>query len=225
MTSCRYHIWLLWVMAVLLTACGDDDVDPAYTDCRYDIVTYRGVTSEGKEAYDLVGRDSEPTVTLLSEGVNAPSNSPIGRRLLLRYTPLETLDGPQCHVVAHAATAIISDSLRYTTRPLAHYLQDNSPVKLGSSWRTGDYINLHGQLEYTGRSRHFYLLVDSTTWHNDTVHCHLVHNVFGDTTRHWRECYASFYVGIVWQQPSCRVMRVHINDVVRPEVTFRDFNK
>lgn len=223
--SALLPLWLLAALAAVLMACGPDDVDPAYTDCRYDIVTYRGVTPGGQEVYHLVGRDSEPTVTLLSSGAKAPENSNIGRRVLLRYTPASALRGDTCRVVAHAATAIVSDSLRYTVRPLAHYLQDNTPVKLGSLWRTGDYLNLHCQLEYTGRSRHFYLLVDSTTWHADTVHCHLVHNVFGDTTRHWRECYASFYVGAVWRQPSCRVMRVHIADVVRPEVTFRDFAK
>ncbi|MBR6285229.1 MAG: hypothetical protein IKR25_13210 [Muribaculaceae bacterium] len=210
---------------LLLTACGSDDVDAAYTDCRYDIVTYQGVTSAGQERYELVGRDNAPSVMLLATGANAPKDSPIGRRLLLRYTPCQPLTGDSCRIVTHAATAIVSDSLRYTEKPLAHYLQDNSPVKLGSLWRTGNFVNLHCQLEYTGHSRHFYLLVDSTTWHNDTVHCHLVHNVFGDTTRHWRECFASFFVGTVWQQPSCRVMRIHINDVDRPQVTFRDFAK
>ena len=225
-TLWRRIAWCATLLAMMaLPSCGHDDIDPAYTDCRYDIVTYLGVTPAGQEAYKLVGRDSEPSLTLLADGHNAPDDSPIGRRLLLRYTPAAPLTGDTCRITAHAATAIISDSLRYTIKPLAQYLQDNSPVKLGSVWRTGDYLNLHCQLEYTGRSRHFYLLVDSTTWHADTVHCHLVHNVFGDITRHWRECYASFYVGVVWNQPTCRVMRVHINDVARPTVAYRDFMK
>ena len=225
MNLCRRHWSVLSLLACLVASCAGEDVGPEYTDCRYDIVTYMGVNNAGDEVYDLVGRDDEPSCTLYAEGVHAPAGSQAGRRLLLRYAFAAPQHGAARRINAYAASAIVSDSLRYTVRPLAHYLQDNSPVRLRSLWRTGDYINLHCQLEYTGRSRHFYLLVDSTTWHNDTVHCHLVNNVFGDTARHWRECYASFFVGQVWKQNSCRVMRLHIDDVVRPDVRCRDFIK
>lgn len=226
MTLRRLHIALcLLAAAIALTACGDgDDIDRAYTDYRYDIVTYQGVNAAGKEIYRLEGRDDNPATLLLATGEHAPQGSEPGRRLLLRYDYQETASTDTVRdIVAYAATAIISDSMRYTLKPVAQYLQNNSPVKLRSVWRTGDYLNLHGQLEYTGKSRHFYLLVDSTTWSRDTVHCYLVHNVFGDTTRHWREFYASFYIGVMWKRYPGKVLRFHADDLVRPDVTYRDF--
>ncbi|MBR1804121.1 MAG: hypothetical protein IJ775_04365 [Muribaculaceae bacterium] len=227
MTLRLSHIILsIIAMTVALMACSDShDIDRAYTDYRYDIVTYMGNDDAGHEVYRLDGRDDNPAVTLLATGTHAPQDSHLGRRVLLRYEMADAVSDSVRHITAYAASAIISDSMRYTLKPVAQYLQNNSPVKLRSVWRTGDYLNLHGQLEYTGKSRHFYLLLDSATWHRDTVHCYLVHNVFGDTTRHWREFYASFYIGTLWKRNPKQVLRFHADDLVRPEVTYRDFTK
>lgn len=219
-------IWSLIALIAALMACNDShDIDRAYTDYRYDIVTYMGCDDDSHEVFRLQGRDDNPAITLLATGTHAPQGSNPGRRLLLRYDFADAAGDSVRHINAYAATAIISDSMRYTLKPVAQYLQNNTPVKLRTVWRTGDYLNLHGQLEYTGKSRHFYLLVDSSTWNRDTVHCYLVHNVFGDTTRHWREFYASFYIGATWKRNPKQVLRFHADDLVRPEVTYRDFTK
>ena len=216
-------------MLVALTgACGhDNDIDAAYTHYRYDIVTYMGVDATGNEIYRLENRNAQPAFTLLANGKNAPKDCYYGQRLLLRYnytTIYKTNDSIR-HITAYAASAIISDSLRYTAKPLQQYLSGNSPMRISSIWLTGNYINMHGQLEYTGRSRHFYMIIDSTTWRRDTVHCYMVHNVFGDTTRHWREFYASFYVGTVWRNNNQRVLRLHTNDRLHPADSIHDFIK
>ena len=221
------HIALaLTALMTAVTACDDSkDMDRAYTDYRYDIVTYMGATDAGGEMYILDQRDDAQRLTLLSAGTNAPEDSYIGRRVLLRYDFADDSHDTIRHIVVYASTAIISDSMRYTIKPVAQYLQNNTPVKLRSVRRFGDYLNMRGQLEYTGKQRHFYLLVDSTTWKCDTVHCYLVHNVFNDTTYHWRDFYASFYVGALWKRNPKQVLRVHIDDVLRPDVTYRDFAK
>lgn len=228
MTLKPAHITLLaavMLMAVCF-ACGDDkEIDRSYTHYRYDIVTYMGVDDSGQEVYSLESRTRNDAVTLIATGSHAPQDSYVGRRLLLRYAYSETGDTTAAvrSITAFSAHAIISDSLRYTVKPLRQYLAGNSPMRLRSVWRTGPYINMHGQLEYTGRSRHFYMIIDSTTWHADTVQCYMVHNVYGDTTRHWREFYASFYVGTVWRNNDHRVLRLHMPDELHPADSIHDF--
>lgn len=207
---------LLVLSMTTITSCDkEDDIDKAYTDYLCDFVTYMGKQADGTTAFELESRDNESVTTLISGDVDIPNGVSEGNRVLLRYAPAGNSNGNSMRINAYAVNAIISDSLRYTIKPLEHYLQDNSPVKMRSLWRTGNYLNFHGQLEYTGKSRHFYLLLDSTTAKRDTVDCYFVHNVFGDTTYHWRECYASIYVGVMWKRPTCRVMRVHIGDETR----------
>ena len=81
--------------------------------------------------------------------------------------------------------------------------------------------------EYTGHPRQLYLMADGATLDSDTVDVYLVHDLMQgqDSTRFWRNCYGSFYVGEAWYKPSCRVMRVHVRDVVRPQATCYDFAK
>ena len=230
MTRVHSHIIASICATILLSllACNNDkDIDPSYTDYLYDIVTYMGVDSHGMEIYQLESRNAEPTVTLLAAGKNVPNDSYVGRRVLLRYnyaTKFSASDTVR-QIMAYSVHSIISDSLRYTLNPIAYYLHDNSPMRLHSVWKTGNYINMHGQLEYTGRSRHFYMIIDSVTWHDDTVHCYMVHNVFGDTTRHWREFYGSFYVGTVWRNNPQRVLRLHTTDLLHPADSIHDFIK
>ena len=68
-------------------------------------------------------------------------------------------------------------------------------------------------------------MIDSATIDADTVQCYLVHDPRTDSTMWWRECYASFHVGNVWRRPGCRALRVHITDVVAPEVPWHDIVK
>ena len=214
MTRHVTHLLLALLALTVLTAthaCGNDDLDPAYTDYRIDIVTFLGTTPDGQVTCEMERRGQLPMVTITSQGLTLPKALTTGERVLLRYAPPADTAARHWAVNAYGLTRIISDSLRYTVQPLAHYLQNNAPVKLRSLWRTGNYLNLHCQLEYTGKSRHFYLLLDSATARADTLDCYLVHNVFGDTTYYWRECYASFYVGAVWQRENCRALRVHIS--------------
>lgn len=213
---------LMGVLMLMLVACGEEDVDRRYTDYRLDIVTFMG--NDGGARFELLRRDDSTAVLLQSDVALGTSFKP-GNRVLLRYDWADHATGNNRRINAYGISAIVSDSLRYTVKPLSEYLNQMEPVKLLSIWRTGDYLNLHCQAEYTGKSRHFYLLLDSATARQDTVHCYLVNNTHGDTTYHWREAYASFYVGSIWNRPSCRTMRIHINDAAFPERATHDFNK
>ena len=197
------------MMLPAVVACSDDDVDSSYTDYLYDMVTY--LDSEGGTArFTLLQRNDSGAITLLAD-IRLDSNLRAGQRMWLRYLPVETA-GSTRRVTAYAATAVNTDSLRYTVKPLDYYLGQMQPVELLSIWRTGGYINLHCRLEYTGKPRLFYLLLDSATRHDDTLRTYLVHNTHNDTLYHNRDAYASFYVGNALRQPACRVLGVTVND-------------
>jgi len=213
----------LLAICILLVCCGDEDIARRYTDYRTDIVTYLGDDANGAR-FELLRRDDSTSVVLQSDV--KLDKVKVGQRVLLRYDWADRNgQGDSRRILAYGVGTIVSDSLRYTVRPLDHYLGQMEPVKLLSLWRTGDYVNLRCQAEYTGKSRYFYLLLDSATWRADTVHCYLVNNTHGDTTYHWREAYASFYVGGVWNRATCRTMRIHINDEAHGGMTNYDFNK
>ena len=98
-------------------------------------------------------------------------------------------------------------------------------VKLRSLWRTGEYINLHCQVEYINTARTFMLVADGQTLGNDTVHCYMVHDLRGERGTFWRDCYASFNVGALWKKPTFKVMRIHLNDKTYPDTEYYDFIK
>lgn len=220
------HIALLVLGATMLLANCDDEeqIADSLTHYRYDIVTYMGSDAAGNARFELVGRDDSASVMLTARYTMASTVQP-WQRVLLRYDWADARNGgAERAVEVYGCTSILSDSLRYTAQPLEHYLVDIEPLKMRSIWRTGEFINLHCQLPYTGKSRHFYLLLDSTTWRHDTVHCHLVHRIYTDTTYHWRDAYASFNVGNIWKLPSCRTLRLHITEDRNAHAIY-DFNK
>jgi hypothetical protein len=227
MTRRFTHIVLLVVVLTVaaLTACSDkDDVDPAYTHYLLDLVTYDGpVDAQGGSRFTLVGRDDAPSTALTAAQSVVASDVKPGTRMLLRYTPVSGAVGGAMHVTAHAATPVIGDVLRAAWRSGGDWTQH--PVRLRSLWRTGGYINIHCQVEYTGKARRVALVVDSATIAADTVHCYLVHNLLDAQPMQWRECYVSIDVHALWQRPSCQVMRLHIADEVNPERTTHDIAK
>ncbi len=184
---------------------------------------YSGSTA----TFEYLGRGDSATIVLRASGLDKPGHLATGQRVLLYYTVTGTPSPGVRDVQARYYTSgnVASDSLRVNTKPVEQYAMH--PIKLRSLWRTGGYINLRGQVEYTGHPRQLYLMADGATLDSDTVDVYLVHDLMQgqDSTRFWRNCYGSFYVGEAWYKPSCRVMRVHVRDVVRPQATCYDFAK
>ena len=144
--------------------------------------------------------------------------------MLLRYDFLDAANGADSrNISVYGCSGIISDSLRQSAA-----VPDSLPrhqVKLRSMWRTGEYINLHCQVEYTSKSRTFMLVADANTLSDDTVHCYLVHDLRGERGTFWRDCYASFNVGALWRKDTFRCLRVHLVDVTFPDTEYYDFLK
>lgn len=226
-TSHASRLLALLLAVAALSAChGSDDDDTRIVEWRYDFVTYMGY-SGSTATFEYLGRGDSAAIVLRASGLDKPGHLATGQRVLLYYTVTGTPSPGVRDVQARYYTSgnVASDSLRVNTKPVEQYAMH--PIKLRSLWRTGGYINLRGQVEYTGHPRQLYLMADGTTLDGDTVDVYLVHDLMQgqDSTRFWRNCYGSFYVGEAWYKPSCRVMRVHVRDVVRPQATCYDFAK
>ena len=226
-TSHASRLLALLLAVAALSAChGSDDDDTRIVEWRYDFVTYMGY-SGSTATFEYLGRGDSAAIVLRASGLDKPGYLATGQRVLLYYTVTGTPSPGVRDVQARYYTSgnVASDSLRVNTKPVEQYAMH--PIKLRSLWRTGGYINLRGQVEYTGHPRQLYLMADGATLDGDTVDVYLVHDLMQgqDSTRFWRNCYGSFYVGVAWYKPSCRVMRVHVRDVVRPQATCYDFAK
>lgn len=222
MTRALRHLPIL-LMTLLLAATSCDkqqDIDRAYTDYRYDIVTYLGANDKGA-VFEYLGHGDSAAVTLQS--ATGVSKVKTHERLLLRYDFADDMPTAHRDITVYGYNTIINDSLRQTT--VAPDSLPQHAVKLRSVWRTGEFINLHCQVEYTGEARSMMLVADATTLSADTVHCYLMHDLRGEQPTFWRDCYASFNVGALWKRSSFHCLRLHLNDLTFPNTEYYDFYK
>ena len=216
------HLSILLLLALLSLASCDkqEDIDRAYTDYRYNIVTYLGENGTGA-VFEYLGRDDSAAVKLQSRVTISEVKA--NQRVLLRYDFADNATGASRDIDVFGCSRIISDSLRMIMDSPSTLPQHQ--VKLRSMWRTGEFINLHCQVEYTDKSRTFMLVADGNTLADDTVHCYLTHDLRGENGTFWRDCYASFNVGALWHRDTFRCLRVHLNDVTFPDTEYYDFIK
>lgn len=218
----RLTISLIAILAAVFTSCDkQDDIDRAYTDFRYDIVTYLGQNAIGA-VFEYLGHGDSATVTLQS-AVDISKDAKVNHRVLLRYDFADQVPGNRRDINVYSCNTIFNDSLRMTMDSPDSLPQHE--VKLRSLWRTGEFINLHCQVEYTGKNRTLMLVADGNTLEQDTVDCYLAHGLRGESGTFWRDCYASFNVGALWKRPSFRCLRVHVNDLTFPDTDYYDFTK
>ena len=221
MKHLRYlPILLMAVLSALASCDKQEDIDRSYTDYRYDIVTYLGVNGTGA-VFEYLGHGDSASVKLQSRVTVKDVKT--NQRVLLRYEFADKSTGAERDVNVYGCNGIFSDSLRQTQAS-----PDSLPcqeIKLRSLWRTGEFINLHCQVEYTGKARTLMLVTDANTLASDTVDCYLVHDLRGERATFWRDCYASFNVGALWRKDTFRCLRIHLNDVTFPETAYYDFIK
>ena len=112
-----------------------------------------------------------------------------GQRVLLNYylPAKSTPSSDERQVVkVKSFTPVITNTLRIADEARIDTMA-REHIRLHSIWRTGKYINLHAEVEHTGKSRWFYLLADKATWNSDTIDCYLIHNAFGARAYQWRK--------------------------------------
>lgn len=222
MTKLRHlHILLFALLLALISCEKEEDLDRSYTDYRYDIVTYLGQNDKGA-VFEYLGHGDSTAIRLQSI-VDISNDAKNNQRVMLRYDFNDHAVSASRDITVYGCSAIISDSIRQSM--LAPDSLPQHAVKLRSLWRTGVYLNLHCQVEYTGEARSFMLVADGRTLDSDTVDCYLAHDLRGKPGTFWRDCYASFSIGALWKRESCKCLRVHINDVTYPNTEHYDFIK
>ncbi len=217
----QLSILLIAALMALASCDKQEDIDRAYTDYRYDIVTYLGQNATGA-VFEYLGHGDSAAIRLQSV-VDISQDAKTHQRVLLRYDFADKKASDQRDINVYNCYTIISDSIRMTMDSPDSLPQHE--VKLRSLWRTGEFINLHCQVEYTGKNRTFMLVADGNTLKDDTVHCYLAHGLRGEQGTFWRDCYASFNVGALWKRPSFHCLRIHLNDLTFPDTEYYDFTK
>lgn len=218
------NIFLPLAFAALLTAtsCRDHDgkLPASYESYRVDVTTYVGQDATGA-VMELTGRDDNPSTTLHAAGYEPQDVAP-GKRMLLSYSTTGLRNDGSKDIEVNGTSQISNDSLRVNTKELDSY--PRHPIRLKSIWRTGEFINLHGQLEHTTKGQLLYLMADAATVPCDTVHAYVVNDLLdNDSTFFWREFYASINVGALIKRNTCSTLRVHVVDRLMPAVEHYDF--
>ncbi len=217
----QLSILLIAALMALASCNKQEEIDRAYTDYRYDIVTYLGQNATGA-VFEYLGHGDSAAIRMQSV-VDISQDAKTHQRVLLRYDFADKKASDQRDINVYNCYTIISDSIRMTMDGPDSLPQHE--VKLRSLWRTGEFINLHCQVEYTGKNRTFMLVADGNTLKDDTVHCYLTHGLRGEQGTFWRDCYASFNVGALWKRPSFHCLRIHLNDLTFPDTKYYDFTK
>ena len=211
-----------------ITACDrshDGKLDESYETQLLDIVTYTGVDGDNHATFRLDQHDDEAPINLFST-VNAPQKVAKDERILLSYSiKHKASDNSYWDINATSYTRIFSDSIRVNINPIDS--DSRRPIRLTSAWRTGEFINLYGQVEHTGKKRFLYMLIDRDTRNNDTVQAYLIHDLLDtpqDSIFYWRDFYLSVNVGVLKSNHyPCKVLRLNLNDANNPSVTHHDF--
>ncbi len=220
------------IVLLALVSCDrdhDGKLGESYESQLYDIVTYNGLDIDNHAAFTLVGRDDEPNVELVTT-VGAPDKVAPHDRVLLRYAiNHKAADGSYWNINAMSVSRIISDSIRVNAKDINTYSM--RPIKLISAWRSGEFINIHGQVEFTGKNRYLYMMIDKDTKYDETVKAYLIHELINtpeENVYYWRDFYLSVNVGVFKKDNvPCRTLRLYINDASanadNPTIIYRDF--
>ena len=222
----RFSYILLLLMTLAATACDSDkQVDSVQDSFRFDMVTYDGY-ADGCALFTYLPRLDGKAIGYSAQ-MNKEPYIVQGQRVLLNYylPAKSTPSSDERQVVkVKSFTPVITNTLRIADEARIDTMA-REHIRLHSIWRTGKYINLHAEVEHTGKSRWFYLLADKATWNSDTIDCYLIHNTFGAQAYHWRKAYASYDISAAWNRPKCKVLRVLLNDEIAKNTHAYCFDK
>lgn len=209
------------VVAVMLTACSDDE-GVVYGDFNYDMVTYSG-ENEGSSVFTFQTYNDSPLITLLASNVSSP-DMPVGQRLLLNYVVKEDLGGNAQLVKVNGYSKVNTDTILVLQQEIVDTLKMDD-MKLKSIWRTGNYLNIRCQLQYSEKPRRMFLATTGGIDENGMVKCYQIQDLMGADTYYWLETYFSYYIEPVWSVSDCTALRYYVNDLTYPDVKYYDFLK
>lgn len=221
MKSLLHSVITIILCATAFWGCSDNNEPNLSDNKQYSMVTFQEENNNGS-IFTYQTSENSPLITLrTSTATNL--NVKKGTRVMLYYWVTNKNSDTDLNISIDFTLSVLFDSLRMATKANIDIAPSN-PIKLKSIWRTGDFINYSGALQYTGSPRQFYLVMDQATMENDTIKAYLIDNIMGHDGYFYRKAFGSFFVGYISQKSKCKVFRVYVNDENYPSVKYYDFN-
>lgn len=226
----RLHLLLALLLtaaaASLLTACRDDDGPESVVPAVTEIATFEGNIPGQGATFTFHRVDDSPLVTIHA-GVDIDTAKALpGDRAVVRYRPTTGADPYTSGRVNLVGIAPIStDTIR--RQPIDNYPEwQRDGIYLHSMWRSGSYINLFCALPYDPSPRTFRLIVDIATVDQPVPQAYLVHILDDPAINTFsRDYYASWWIGPVWDRPSCKGIDIHLSNTCLPSLSKISFSK
>lgn len=196
------------ILLFALCSCQEDGVDGQVSMTCTDIVTFAG-NDNGNALFTFQKVDDSPLITLRSQISINTDEYPAGTRMLISYNPPENRAYTSGDVRLIGARTITQSAI-YTEWSPDFDAWDRDPVYVYSTWRTGNYLNVHVRLTYSTEPRLFCLAADPATLDTPWPDVYMVHTMASETDNHDRAYYASFDLSPVWDQPGVEGIRLHV---------------
>lgn len=116
-----------------------------------------------------------------------------GQRILLQYYINEQMPGSNYSITALQLVPVRHDTI-IEAHPDTIAAYPNHPMRVNTTWRTGNYFNMEIQLEYYNLPHRLDLFYTSAQQTGDTIDVVLRHDRAGDAVGYWTNAYASFYI-------------------------------
>lgn len=218
----RLKYILIGVFTVLSMMACEDEKEVYYGDFLYDMVTYSG-EYDGYSVFTFQSYGDSPLITLYASNVSRPV-MPVGQRLLLNYEVVQDMGNNTQVVQVNGLSKVNTDTVLVVKQDVID-TQKMEAVKLKSVWRTGNYLNVRMQLQYTEQPRLMCLATSGELDENSMVNCYQIQDLNGAETYYWLETYFSYYIEPVWSVANSNGIRYYANDLSYPDVKYYDFLK
>lgn len=218
----RLKYILIGVFTVLSMMACEDEKEVYYGDFLYDMVTYSG-EYDGYSVFTFQSYGDSPLITLYASNVSRPI-MPVGQRLLLNYEVVQDMGNNTQVVQVNGLSKVNTDTVLVVKQDVID-TQKMEAVKLKSVWRTGNYLNVRMQLQYTEQPRLMCLATSGELDENSMVNCYQIQDLNGAETYYWLETYFSYYIEPVWSVANSNGIRYYANDLSYPDVKYYDFLK
>lgn len=212
----RFKYILMCLVTVVTFASCSDDEPYRYGDFMYEMVTYMG-SEDGRAVFTYQSYNDSPLFTLTASNMEA-ANANVGQRMLLNYVVDENLNNYKQIVTVKGMSKVNTDTI-VVAKAHSHDTLNMSPLKIESVWRSGNYLNVRCQIQYTEEPRKMYLFTTGEVDADGVMNCYQIQDLMGAQTYYWVETYFSYYIKPAVNSEDCKVLRYNVN----AETTMFDF--
>lgn len=212
------YILLCLAAVVTFTSCSDDEEPYRYGDFMYELVTYMGAEND-RAVFTYQSYNDSPLITLTASNIKSVGAN-IGQRMFLNFEVDEKLSHTNQIVTVKGVSKVNTDTI-VVAKSHSHDTLKMEPLKIESVWRTGDYLNVRCQIQYTEKARKMYLFTNGEIDADGTLNCYQIQDLMGAQTYYWIETYFSYYIKPAVESQDCKVLRYNVNDEFTKSFDFK----